>query len=140
MPTGYRARNGQFDSFLVWNEKCKVSISHMTTRYDELTDSLLGEHGEDLGALISLELNDLTHFLILNEGAVASEFLLESLEELLGIVLGRDTLEGGDSFSTISLLNSDVNVIRRSGVVGGFLDDTGVGFVLRFFSYVGESV
>jgi len=41
--------------------------------------AILDEEGGDLGTLISLELDDLAHFLIVYKSAVASEFLLESL-------------------------------------------------------------
>ena len=37
--------------------------------------AILDEEGGDLGTLISLELDDLSHFLIVYKSAVASEFL-----------------------------------------------------------------
>ena len=37
--------------------------------------TILNEEGGDLGTLISLELDDLAHFLIVDKSAVASEFL-----------------------------------------------------------------
>lgn len=36
---------------------------------------------------------------------------LERLEELLGVVLGRHTLERGDRLPSITLLNSDMDVL-----------------------------
>jgi len=41
--------------------------------------AILDEEGRDLGTLVSLELNDLAHFLIVDKSAVTSEFLLEGL-------------------------------------------------------------
>jgi hypothetical protein len=38
-------------------------------------NSILGQEGGDLGALISLKLDDLSHLLIVDEGAIAGEFL-----------------------------------------------------------------
>jgi hypothetical protein len=37
--------------------------------------TILDEEGGDLGTLVSLELDDLSHFLIVDKSAVASEFL-----------------------------------------------------------------
>jgi len=44
-----------------------------------LLQAILDEEGGDLGTLVSLELDDLAHFLIVDKSAVASEFLLEGL-------------------------------------------------------------
>lgn len=40
---------------------------------------IFGQEGRDLGTLISLELDDLTHLFVINEGSVASEFLLDTV-------------------------------------------------------------
>lgn len=91
----------------------------------------------DLGPLITLQLNYLSHILIVDQTAVARELLLERLEQLLGIVLGGHSLQGRDRLATVSLLDSDVDV-------GGgrlFGDDFGrVGGRGRLVSYVGECV
>lgn len=42
--------------------------------------AILDEEGGDLGTLISLELDDLSHFLIVYKSAVASEFLLRFIK------------------------------------------------------------
>lgn len=39
------------------------------------TDSLLEQHAHDLGALVSLELDDLAHLIVIDKTAVAGEFL-----------------------------------------------------------------
>jgi len=41
--------------------------------------AILDEEGGDLGALVSLELDDLAHFLIIDKSTIASKFLLEGL-------------------------------------------------------------
>jgi hypothetical protein len=41
-----------------------------------------------------------------NDVAVAGELLLHGLEELLGVILVRDTLDGGDSLAAIALLKT----------------------------------
>jgi len=55
-------------------------------------NSILCQEGGNLGALISLKLDNLSHFLIVDKSAVASEFLFEGLEKLLGIILFGQTL------------------------------------------------
>lgn len=39
-------------------------------------NSILGQEGGNLGALISLKLDDLSHLLVVDESAVAGKFLL----------------------------------------------------------------
>lgn len=64
-----------------------------------------------LDTLITLELDDLTGLLILNERAVASEFLLECLQELLSIVLLGQALQRREGLASVPLLNADVDVV-----------------------------
>jgi len=80
-------------------------------------DPLFSEEVGDLDPLIALELDDLAHLLVVDEGSVAGKFLLECLEELLGIVLLGQTLQGGQSLPSISLLNTNVDVILLSANV-----------------------
>jgi hypothetical protein len=47
--------------------------------FDAILDKKIG----NLATLVSLELDDLTHFLIVNEGAIASEFLFAFVSILL---------------------------------------------------------
>ena len=42
--------------------------------------AILDEEGGDLGTLISLELDDLAHFLIVDKSAVTSKFLLSLIK------------------------------------------------------------
>jgi hypothetical protein len=42
--------------------------------------TILDEEGRDLGTLISLELDNLAHFLIVDKSAVTSEFLLRLIK------------------------------------------------------------
>lgn len=79
-----------------------------------LVDTFLNEHSKDLGPLVSLKLDNLSTFLVIYDRSIASELLLECLEKLLGIVLGGNSLEGSDSFTSVSLLNTDVNVLGSS--------------------------
>lgn len=85
----------------------------------------------DLHPLISLELEDPSEICALGGGgrrwrrlvirvisrgddvSVACEFLLHSLEQLLGVVLVRETLDGSECLFTISLLKT---CARQRGV------------------------
>ena len=48
---------------------------------------LVCEEGADLLSLIALKLDDLAGILVVDNGSVASEFFLESFENLLEIIL-----------------------------------------------------
>jgi len=74
---------------------------------------LVGEELLDILALISLELNHLSHLSIDDNGAIASELLFDDLEDLLLIEFLRKTLDSGQSLTTIALLNTNVYVVLR---------------------------
>lgn len=75
-------------------------------------DTFFSKEGEYLGPLITLELDDLAHLFVLDEGAVAGEFLLECLQELLSVVLLWQALQRRQRFTPIPLLDTDMDVIR----------------------------
>ena len=54
-------------------------------------------------ALIALELNHLAHLRVVDDGAIAGEFLLDHFEDLLLIELARKSLDGSQSLATIAL-------------------------------------
>jgi len=72
---------------------------------------LVGEELLNILALISLELNHLSHLSINNDGAIASELLFDDLEDLLLIELFWKTLDSGQCLTTIALLDTDVYVV-----------------------------
>jgi len=61
--------------------------------------------------LITLKLDHLAHLTIRNNRAIASEFLLDDLEDLLLVKLLGETLDSCQCLTTIALLNTDVDVI-----------------------------
>lgn len=75
-------------------------------------------------ALITLQLDHVPHLTVIDNGAIASELLLDDLENLLLIKLLRKTLDGGQCLTTIALLDSYMNVILRllglTGIFVGF--------------------
>jgi len=76
-------------------------------------ETLLLVHQEllDILALISLELNHLAHLSVVDNGAIASEFLLDDLEDLLLVELFRKALDCGQRLTTIALLDPNMDVI-----------------------------
>jgi hypothetical protein len=50
---------------------------------------IFNQEGGDLGALISLELDDLTHLLVVNERSITGEFLKTRSDEQIMRVSGR---------------------------------------------------
>jgi len=62
-------------------------------------------------ALIALKLDHLSHLSINHDGAIASELLLNDLQNLLLVELLGETLDSGQSLTTISLLDTNVDVI-----------------------------
>jgi len=72
---------------------------------------LVGEKLLNILALISLELNHLSHLSIDDDGAIASKFLLDDLEDLLLIELLGKALDSRQSLTTIALLNTNMDII-----------------------------
>jgi hypothetical protein len=76
----------------------------------------------DILALITLELDHLAHVGIVDDGAIASEFLLNDLQNLLLVKLLGQTLDRGQGLATIALLNPNMDIVLSlfdfaSGVV-----------------------
>jgi len=73
----------------------------------------IGEEFLYILALIALKLNHLSHLTINDDGAIASEFLLDDLEDLLLIEFLGETLDSRQSLTTIALLNTNMYIILR---------------------------
>lgn len=76
---------------------------------------LVGKEFLYILALISLELDDLAHVRIVHDGAIASELLLDDLEDLLLVELLRQTLDSGQGFATVALWGIGQRLRRRAG-------------------------
>lgn len=85
---------------------------------------LVGQELLDILSLVSLQLNHLAHLSVRDDGAIASEFLLDDLENLLLVELLGKTLNSGQSLATIALLNPYVDIVLRlfslAGIFVGF--------------------
>lgn len=62
-------------------------------------------------SLVTLELNDFSHLTVRHDGTIAGELLLDHLEDLLLIEFLGETLDCGQSLTTIALLDTDMDVI-----------------------------
>ena len=58
-------------------------------------------------ALISLQLNHLSHLTVVDDRAIASELLLDHLEDLLLVEFLGQALDCGQSLATITLCNRE---------------------------------
>lgn len=67
---------------------------------------LISEELLDLGTLITLELDHLAHLGVTDDGAIASELFLDNLKNLLVVELARNTLNGGQSLTSITLCDN----------------------------------
>jgi len=90
----------------------------------KLESLLVSQELLDILSLISLQLNHLAHLGVRDDGAIASELLLDDLENLLLVELLGKTLNSGQSLATIALLNPYVNIVLRllslAGIFVGF--------------------
>ena len=64
---------------------------------------LVGQEILDILALISLELDDLTHLGVCDYGSITGEFLLDDLEDLLLVKLLGQALNGSQGLASIAL-------------------------------------
>lgn len=67
---------------------------------------LVGEEFLDLQALVALELDHLSHALglgVADDSAIASEILLDDLQDLLVVKLAGNPLHGGQGLASITL-------------------------------------
>jgi hypothetical protein len=74
---------------------------------------LVGEEILNVLALVALELDYLTHLCVVDDRSIASELLLDHLENLLLVKLLRKTLDSGQGFASIALLDAYMDIILR---------------------------
>jgi len=63
--------------------------------------------------LITLQLNHLAHLTVIDDRAIASELLLDDLEDLLLVELFRKALDSCQGLTTIALLDPNMDVVLR---------------------------
>ena len=77
----------------------------------------------DILALVALELDDLAHFQVGDNGAIAGKLLLDDFENLLLVKLLGQALHRGQGLAAIALLdpNVDVVLLRLLDLAGVFI-------------------
>ena len=83
--------------------------------------------------LITLKLNHISHFTVVDDCTIAGKFLLDYLENLLLIELGRETLNRGQSLATIALCDTVSTRGLPSEVMGFRTLNPNMDVVLRLF-------
>ena len=88
-----------------------------------VADFLVHQKGLDVCSLVSRKLNDFPYFLVLLDGTVATEILLECLANSLNVEIVGQAGDSRDTLASVSLLDTDVNLFFgvSSGVVSGVL-------------------
>lgn len=76
-----------------------------------LLDSFLDQDFQDLLPLVPLELNDFTHLLVVDDRTIARKLFLERFQEFLRVILGGYSLEGRDRFTSVALLDTNVDSV-----------------------------
>ena len=84
-----------------------------------MTDFLVHQKGLDVCSLVARQLNDFPRVLVLLNGTVATEILLKGLANPLDIEVFGQTSDGCDTFASIALLDTDVDLFF--GVSPGFV-------------------
>lgn len=99
----FRNRGPAFDKHtsLCGDTACVTHLDGLRIKTKALL--LVGQEVLDILALISLELDDLTHLGVCDYGSIAGEFLLDDLENLLLVELLRQTLDGSQGLSLIHI-------------------------------------
>lgn len=85
-----------------------------TMQLDVLLRDLQGTRQEalDFLTLVALELEDIAQIGVLVDVTVAAEIFFQRLKDPLQIVLARDALNSRNGLATITLLATDVDLIR----------------------------
>jgi hypothetical protein len=88
-----------------------------------MANLLVHQKGLDIRSLITGQLNDVANFLIILNGTVATEILLERLANSLRVQVIRQTGYCRHTFTTITLLDTNVDLFLRrvSGPVSSVL-------------------
>jgi len=78
---------------------------------------LLTNEVENLATLIALQLNNFAEILILYNGTIGSEILLESSQNTFRIIFLGKSLDSGQCLTTVTLLDSNMYIVLRLVVI-----------------------
>ena len=89
-----------------------------------MTNLLIHQKVLDIGSLVSTQLDDFSHFQILLDGAITTEILLKGFANALHVQVVGESCHCGNTFSSISLLDTNVNLFFGGGaaLVSGIIE------------------
>merc|ERR1719204_1012181 len=82
-----------------------------------LHETTLDQHLTDFLPLVSLKLNNLAILRMLNHSSIAGKLLLGNFHDFLEVILCRESLDSGEGFPSVSLLNSDMHHSLLTGLL-----------------------
>ena len=74
---------------------------------------LIDKEVANIVSLVSLKLNNLSVLLIIHNSTVAGEALLPGLQNQLQVQVSSQSLNSGDTFATVSLLNTNMSTVKK---------------------------
>lgn len=78
---------------------------------------LASQEVNNLVSLVTLELDNLSVLLVLADVSVAGKILLENLQDSLEVIFFGKALDCSQSLSSVSLLDTDMDVVGRLSIV-----------------------
>ena len=89
-----------------------------------VADFLVHQKGLDVCSLVTRQLNDFPRVLVLLDGTVTRKVLFEGLANSLNVQIVGQTGDGCDTFSAVTLLDTNVDLFLGSsaGIVSGILE------------------
>jgi hypothetical protein len=84
---------------------------------------LIDQKTLDIRSLITRQLNNLSSFFIFLNRTIARKVLFEGLANSFDVQIVSKALNGGDTFSSVSLLNANVHLVlgRRASLIARVL-------------------
>jgi len=86
-----------------------VSLETMDFELVLFDQSNLGQPAANLGALVALQLENLPVLGMLHYSTIAREFLFACTDDFFQVIFRRESLNGGEGFSSVPLLDPDVD-------------------------------
>jgi hypothetical protein len=84
---------------------------------------LIDQKTLDIGSLITRQLNNFSGFFIFLNRTIARKVLFECFANSFNVQIVSKALNGGDTFSSVSLLNANVHLVlgRRASLIASVL-------------------
>lgn len=70
-----------------------------------------GQKLTDFKSLVTLHLNNFSQLVVLDDVTVTGKVLLQDFQDLLQVIFAWQTLDSGQGLSTVTLLDTDMDVV-----------------------------